>query len=130
MKLLKLASAAVLMALLPAQGHAASVLKEVLSSGVLKVGTTGDWNPMTMKNIATNSYTGYDIDVMKELAKDLGVKVEFARSYARLVYDRELHDRLLNEVLEGDPEAEGLTLLNILARREASALLASADEYF
>ena len=77
MKLLKLASAAVLMAVLPTQGHAESVLKQVLSSGVLKVGTTGDWNPMTMKDVATNSYTGYDIDVMKELAKDLGVKVEF-----------------------------------------------------
>ena len=56
---------------------AGSALKEVLNSGVLKVGTTGDWNPMTMKNPATNSYTGYDIDVMTELAKDLGVKVEF-----------------------------------------------------
>ena len=57
--------------------NAASVLKEILSSGVLKVGTTGDWNPMTMKDTATNTYTGYDIDVMTELANDLGVKVEF-----------------------------------------------------
>jgi len=32
---------------------------------------------MTMKDVATNTYTGYDIDVMTELAKDLGVKVEF-----------------------------------------------------
>ena len=76
MKLLKYASAAAVLLLLPAQANA-SVLKDVLSSGVLKVGTTGDWNPMTMKDVATNSYTGYDIDVMKELAKDLGVKVEF-----------------------------------------------------
>ena len=50
---------------------------EILSGGVLKVGTTGDWNPMTMKDPANNSYTGYDIDVMTALAKDLGVKVEF-----------------------------------------------------
>lgn len=76
MKLLKYASAVAALLLLPAQANA-SVLKDVLSSGVLKVGTTGDWNPMTMKDVATNSYTGYDIDVMKELAKDLGVKVEF-----------------------------------------------------
>lgn len=59
------------------QAHAASALKEILSDGKLKVGTTGDWNPMTMKDIATNSYKGYDIDVMTELAKDLGVEVEF-----------------------------------------------------
>lgn len=56
---------------------AQSALKDILNSGVLKVGTTGDWNPMTMKNPADNSYKGYDIDVMTELAKDLGVKVKF-----------------------------------------------------
>ena len=56
---------------------AKSILQQVLNEGVLKVGTPGDWNPMTMKNPATNSYTGYDIDVMTELAKDLGVKIEF-----------------------------------------------------
>lgn len=62
--------------------------------------------------------------------RDLGVKVEFARSYARLLYDRELHDRLLNEVLEGDPNVPGLVLSNTLAKAEARRLLDSADEYF
>ncbi|MEM9224571.1 MAG: transporter substrate-binding domain-containing protein [Pseudomonadota bacterium] len=56
---------------------AQSTLQEVLNGGVLKVGTTGDWNPMTMKDPATNSYRGYDIDVMTELANDLGVELEF-----------------------------------------------------
>lgn len=56
---------------------AQSALQEILNDGVLKVGTTGDWNPMTMKEPATNSYTGYDIDVMNQLATDLGVTVEF-----------------------------------------------------
>jgi len=37
----------------------------------------GDWDPMTMKDPATNEYKGFDIDVMNELAKDMGVKVEF-----------------------------------------------------
>lgn len=60
-----------------AQAHAESALQDILKSGVLKVGTTGDWNPMTMKDPATNSYTGYDIDVMHELAKDMGVEVQF-----------------------------------------------------
>ena len=57
--------------------YAQSALNDILSGGVLKVGTTGDWNPMTMKDPATNTYTGYDIDVMTEMAKDLGVEVEF-----------------------------------------------------
>jgi hypothetical protein len=62
--------------------------------------------------------------------RDLGVKVEFARGYARLLYDRELHDRLLGEVMGADPEVPGLTLTNVLAQRDAAKLLASADEYF
>ena len=56
---------------------AQSALNDILNTGVLKVGTTGDWNPMTMKDVTNNTYTGYDIDVMNELAKDLGVTVEF-----------------------------------------------------
>ena len=60
-----------------ASAHANNALQDILSNGVLKVGTTGDWNPMTMKDTATNTYTGYDIDVMTELAKDLDVKLEF-----------------------------------------------------
>jgi cyclohexadienyl dehydratase len=61
----------------PIAGQAQSTLQDVLNSGVLKVGTTGDWNPMTMRDVATNSYIGYDIDVMTALAEDLGVAVEF-----------------------------------------------------
>lgn len=62
--------------------------------------------------------------------RDLAVKVEFARGYARLLYDRELHDRLLGEVMAADPEVPGLTLTNVLAQRDAAVLLASADDYF
>ncbi len=62
--------------------------------------------------------------------RDLSVKVEYARSYARLLYERELHDRLLTEVIEADPREPGLTLMNTLAQRDAAELLASADDYF
>jgi len=54
-----------------------SVLDDILSSGKLKFGTTGDWDPMSLKDVATNSYKGYDIDVATELAKDLDVELEF-----------------------------------------------------
>ena len=57
-----------LFALLPFSLNAESNLDKILSSGVLKVGTTGDWDPMTMKDPATNKYKGFDIDVMNELA--------------------------------------------------------------
>jgi len=56
---------------------AEGALADILANGKLKVGTTGDWDPMTLKDPATNSYKGYDIDVVTELAKDLEVEVEF-----------------------------------------------------
>lgn len=57
--------------------EAQSALNRILDAGVLKVGTTGDWNPMSVRDPATNSYKGFDVDVMTELAKDLGVTLEF-----------------------------------------------------
>lgn len=77
MKFFKIAAATLVLAASSVQATAQSALTEILSNGVLKVGTTGDWNPMTMRDVATNSYTGYDIDVMTQLAADLGVEVEF-----------------------------------------------------
>lgn len=62
--------------------------------------------------------------------RDLLTKVLFAREYARLVFDRALHDRLLEEVLESDPEVPGLVLTNTLAQDEARILLAESDAYF
>lgn len=62
--------------------------------------------------------------------RDLSAKVEFARGYARLLYERELHDRLLNEVMETDSHYDGFTLSNVLAKQQAEALLADADDYF
>ncbi|SDR17228.1 amino acid ABC transporter substrate-binding protein, PAAT family [Pseudovibrio sp. Tun.PSC04-5.I4] len=56
---------------------AQSALHEILDSGELKVGTTGDWNPMSVRDPASNGYKGYDIDIMNELANDLGVKLVF-----------------------------------------------------
>ena len=60
-----------------ADNHGNSKLAAIKKSGELRVGTTGDWDPMSMKDPATNKYKGFDIDVMRELAKDLGVKVKF-----------------------------------------------------
>jgi hypothetical protein len=62
--------------------------------------------------------------------RDLSVKVEYAKRYARLVFDRDLHDRLLREVLAADVDAPGYTLFNTLAKLEAQELLASSQEYF
>jgi len=61
---------------------------------------------------------------------DLLAKVEYARNYARLIFDRALHDRLLQEVIAADPVSPGYTLSNVLAQQQARALLDSAADYF
>jgi hypothetical protein len=62
--------------------------------------------------------------------RDLSVKVEFAKGYARTLYDRELHDQLVAEVLEASPYADGHTLLNVLAQEQALELARTANDYF
>lgn len=62
--------------------------------------------------------------------RNLMVKVLYAKQYARLVFDRALHDELLKEVLAADPQVPGLTLNNVLAQQQARELLESAEEYF
>jgi hypothetical protein len=62
--------------------------------------------------------------------RNLMVKVLYAERYARPQFDRELHDRLLREVMAADAHAPNLTLTNTLAKRRAAQLLASADQYF
>jgi TRAP transporter T-component len=63
--------------------------------------------------------------------KFLQAQVMYAKSYAKLVFDRETHDRLLNQVMDTPADViPELTLVNTLAKREAEKLLAEADDYF
>lgn len=62
--------------------------------------------------------------------RHLMAKVLYAQQYARLLFEQELHDRLLTEVLQADAKAEGLTLMNQLAKQQAEVLLAESAEYF
>lgn len=62
--------------------------------------------------------------------RDLMTKVLYAEHYARVTYDRALHDRLLGEVLDADPVAEGFTLSNVMAQRRARELMANSTDYF
>jgi hypothetical protein len=61
---------------------------------------------------------------------NLTVKVFYARQYARMVFNRDLFERLLQEVISADPVAPDLTLMNMLAQQQAQELLAKVDDYF
>ncbi|MFI5011940.1 MAG: transporter substrate-binding domain-containing protein [Hyphomicrobiales bacterium] len=58
------------------QGNMPSRLDAVIASGVLKVGSTGDYKPFTSKDPATGAFSGFDIDQAQSLGAALGVKVE------------------------------------------------------
>lgn len=62
--------------------------------------------------------------------RSLIVPLYYAQQYARLIFDRDLHDQLLQELLSQDPYVEGLTLQNVFAQQEARRLLLEADDYF
>lgn len=62
--------------------------------------------------------------------RHLMAMVMYAEYYARVLYDRELHDKLLTQVVSQDPNEKGLTLVNVVAQQRAKKLLESAEEYF
>jgi len=61
---------------------------------------------------------------------NLMAKVLYAEKYARLMFDRQLHDQLLQQVIEADTGPKDQTLINTIAKQKAVALLSSADDYF
>ncbi len=62
--------------------------------------------------------------------KNLMVYVLYAKHYARMMFDRDLHDSLLKTVLNTKVQHKGLTLGNVLAQQQAKKLLQTADDYF
>ncbi len=62
--------------------------------------------------------------------RNLLIQVEYARRYARLIFDKDLHHQLLEGVLASDPYQEGLTLMNVWAQQQARLLLDDEADYF
>lgn len=53
-------------------------LAEIQKAGVIRVGTTGDYKPFSyMEN---RDYVGYDIDVAKHFASELGVELKWVKT--------------------------------------------------
>ena len=55
----------------------ADALQAVLARGVLRVGTTGDYCPMSYLNPRTQAYEGFDAALAEDLAASLGVGIEY-----------------------------------------------------
>ena len=55
----------------------AAKLQEIRERGMLKVGSTGDYNPMSYLDPATGEYVGFDAALTEDLAAALGVGLEY-----------------------------------------------------
>ena len=65
-----------------------SVLAKILHSGVLRVGTTGDYPPFSFMDKASGEYSGIDIDLARHLAASLGVELQLIHtSWPNLMAD-------------------------------------------
>jgi hypothetical protein len=62
--------------------------------------------------------------------ENLMAKLLYAEKYARLVFDKELHDKLLQEVVNAGIENNESTLINSIAQYKARILLAESNDYF
>ncbi len=62
--------------------------------------------------------------------RNLMAKVLYAEKYARLLFKRKLHDRLLNEVVAAKIKNNDNRLINTLAKQKAVELLKTANDYF
>jgi hypothetical protein len=68
----------------------ADLLEDVQKKGYLTVGTTGDYKPFSYFD--GKDYSGYDIDVARHIAAQIGVEVRFVKtSWKGLVTDLVTH---------------------------------------
>lgn len=58
----------------------ANKLEEIMDQGVLKVGTTGDYQPMSYLDPDTGEYVGFDNELTKDLAGEMGVEIQYVET--------------------------------------------------
>lgn len=107
-------------------------LQEDYESGMahLYLGVLASLRPPALGGKPEQAKAHFERAIALSQGHNLMAKVLYARYYARLLYDRPLHDQLLQDVLAAKVEVPGLTLMNTLAQQQARELLASADNYF
>ncbi len=87
------AVAALSVALTGVQTVEARSLQQIKESGVLKVGSTGDYKPMSYLNQETGKYEGFDAEMAQSLAKKLGVKLEYVPTKWKTLQQDTLDDK-------------------------------------
>ncbi|HJQ05661.1 MAG TPA: amino acid ABC transporter substrate-binding protein [Nocardioides sp.] len=82
-------------------GSAAGTLASVKDAGVLVVGTEGTYKPFSYHDEGTGDLTGFDVDVIRAVGAELGVKVEFKETQWDAIFaglDAKRFDVIANQV--------------------------------
>lgn len=93
-------------------------VQRIQERGVLLVGTTGDYRPLSYLE-ADSTYWGFEIDMAKEMARRLGVGVEFVPTS---------WPTLTGDVL-ADPQAFDLAVSGITITEERLRIMAISEGY-
>ena len=59
------------------QTETSSKVEEIKQKGVIRIGSTGDYRPMSYLNAETGDYEGFDAELANDLSEKLGVKIEY-----------------------------------------------------
>ena len=52
-------------------------VEEIKQKGVIRIGSAGDYRPMSYLNAETGDYEGFDVELADDLAEKLGVEIEY-----------------------------------------------------
>ena len=75
--------------------------EDPLADGVLRVGTEGTYAPFTFHDPETDELTGYDVEVVRAVAEELGVEAEFSETTFDAIFaglEAERYDVVANQV--------------------------------
>ncbi|MBR1837834.1 MAG: transporter substrate-binding domain-containing protein [Kiritimatiellae bacterium] len=116
------AAAAVLAALLAGCAHLAAertAVERVRDRGVLLVGSTGDYRPLTWHDPETGRWEGFGIEIAGRIAAELGVRAEFVQtSWPTLAAD-----------VRAEPPAFDFAIGGITVTDARKASMAMSDGY-
>ena len=79
-KILSMILAISLLLAIPVGAAEKGVLEGIRERGVLRVGTAGDYMPMSYLDPETNTYVGFDVELTEDLAESLGVEIEYVET--------------------------------------------------
>jgi len=88
-------------------------VERIIESGKIRVGTTGDYKPFTYYE--NGEYSGYDIEVARYIAREIGVEVEFVPTTWKTLLE-DLEDNKFDIAMGGISRNTGRKLRAELSR--------------